>query len=564
MKVPLNRRESYQSLLLIRSEEEHPRRDISGGVAPPFSNDDGIEEKYTPPSDSSPFEVRKSENPFAGKQYGRPPREGVEYKRIEPPGLVKTKAERPWGLKLEDPREKDVARDSPVSLESAMSRGTKNIVRTKTKASSSGSSNSSTRTAASSGGAAKLTHLTSDGEAHMVDVGAKESTRRVAIAFGTVRFSNPESHRLITENANKKGDVLGVARIAGIMAAKRTSDIIPLCHPLGLTKVEVEVKLQNLDERRHMLWRQSSLGVVTIQALAECTGQTGVEMEALTAVSGAALTVYDMCKAVDKEMVMTNVKVVYKSGGMSGIFGVREWVNWVGERFLRERGLEVPGKEMGAKAETSMDGEKAKQGIPKVVMEKTKTEPVLQQSAGTVVRHATSSVVDRAMGQGRSARTGRKEDYTFLRTSASSSPTESVSRSIPASGTHEAPTRSPDPNAATPKARSCRTCGATGFLGKKSLDAHFREEHFTPPTESDQSEKTFGKPRTCEDCEQVLPSRSALMKHRVAEHGWAVLGKDIKRQRGDVKYDRILFRAPQPLMAESGGEGSSGRAIAAI
>ncbi|KAI7108119.1 molybdenum cofactor biosynthesis prote [Hortaea werneckii] len=187
----------------------------------------------------------------------------------------------------------------------------------------------------------KLTHLTSSGDAHMVDVGGKAATRRVAIAFGYVRFSNPEPFRLVSENSNKKGDVLGVARIAGIMAAKRTSDLIPLCHPLPITKVEVDVQIRDPNSFS-TLWKDNEHGIATIQAQVECFGPTGVEMEALTAVAAASLTVYDMCKAVDHLMRIETSRVVYKSGGKNGVDFLGQWARLMGEDFFKQRALELP------------------------------------------------------------------------------------------------------------------------------------------------------------------------------------------------------------------------------
>ncbi|KAI6866962.1 molybdenum cofactor biosynthesis prote [Hortaea werneckii] len=187
----------------------------------------------------------------------------------------------------------------------------------------------------------KLSHLTSSGDAHMVDVGGKAATRRVAIAFGYVRFSNPEPFRLVSENSNKKGDVLGVARIAGIMAAKRTSDLIPLCHPLPITKVEVDVQIRE-PSTSSTLWKDNEHGIATIQAQVECFGPTGVEMEALTAVATASLTVYDMCKAVDHLMRIETSRVVYKSGGKNGVDYVGQWARLMGEDFFKQRALELP------------------------------------------------------------------------------------------------------------------------------------------------------------------------------------------------------------------------------
>ncbi|MFG0788561.1 MULTISPECIES: cyclic pyranopterin monophosphate synthase MoaC [Delftia] len=149
-----------------------------------------------------------------------------------------------------------------------------------------------------------LTHFDAQGQAHMVDVGAKPATHRIAVAEGRITMQ-PETLAIIQSGTAKKGDVLGIARIAGIMAAKKTSDLIPLCHPLALTRVAVEFEL---------LPETSS---VRCLATVETIGPTGVEMEALTAVQVALLTVYDMCKAVDKSMVMEEVRVVEKRGGKS-------------------------------------------------------------------------------------------------------------------------------------------------------------------------------------------------------------------------------------------------------
>ena len=150
-----------------------------------------------------------------------------------------------------------------------------------------------------------LTHFDAQGDAHMVDVSEKAVTSRVAIAEGHIRMAR-ETFDIISEGRAKKGDVLGVARLAGIMGAKKTSDLIPLCHPLPVTKVAVDLILD------------PELPGVQITATVKTTGQTGVEMEALTAVSIAALTVYDMTKAVDKAMQIGDVRVVLKDGGKSG------------------------------------------------------------------------------------------------------------------------------------------------------------------------------------------------------------------------------------------------------
>ncbi|WP_299671061.1 cyclic pyranopterin monophosphate synthase MoaC [uncultured Roseobacter sp.] len=152
-----------------------------------------------------------------------------------------------------------------------------------------------------------LTHFDAKGDAHMVDVGAKAVTDRIATARCQIKMQ-PETFRIIAEGSAKKGDVLGVARIAGIMAAKRTSDLIPLCHPLPITKVSVEFEAD------------ADLPGYHIEATVKTTGQTGVEMEALTAASVTALTVYDMTKAVDKSMQISELRVVLKDGGKSGRF----------------------------------------------------------------------------------------------------------------------------------------------------------------------------------------------------------------------------------------------------
>ena len=152
-----------------------------------------------------------------------------------------------------------------------------------------------------------LTHFDAAGKAHMVDVSDKAVTSRVAVAEGCVK-TLPETFALITEGRAKKGDVLGIARIAGIQAAKKTSDLIPLCHPLAITKVALD------------LTPDPSLAGVRITATVKTTGQTGVEMEALTAASVSALTVYDMLKAVQKDMEIGGIKVTLKDGGKSGRF----------------------------------------------------------------------------------------------------------------------------------------------------------------------------------------------------------------------------------------------------
>ncbi|MGH8781018.1 cyclic pyranopterin monophosphate synthase MoaC [Paraburkholderia sp.] len=154
----------------------------------------------------------------------------------------------------------------------------------------------------------ELTHFDAAGQAHMVDVGGKQETKRVAIARGSIRML-PDTFALIRDGHAKKGDVIGVARIAAIQGAKRTADLIPLCHPLALTRVAVDFTLDDTLPGVHC----------TVQV--EMFGRTGVEMEALTAVQVGLLTVYDMCKAVDRGMVITDVKMMEKHGGKSG-----DWV----------------------------------------------------------------------------------------------------------------------------------------------------------------------------------------------------------------------------------------------
>lgn len=154
-----------------------------------------------------------------------------------------------------------------------------------------------------------LTHFDAQGQAHMVDVGGKPATHRVAVAAGRITMQ-AATLALIESGHAKKGDVLGVARIAGIMAAKKTSDLIPLCHPLALSRVAIEFDLHAA--------MGANLPAVTCTATVETTGATGVEMEALTAVQVALLTVYDMCKAADRGMTITDVRLLEKHGGKSG------------------------------------------------------------------------------------------------------------------------------------------------------------------------------------------------------------------------------------------------------
>lgn len=151
----------------------------------------------------------------------------------------------------------------------------------------------------------KLTHFNAEGESHMVDIADKDITHRRAVARGQIRMQT-HTLQLITEGGHKKGDVLGVARIAGIMAAKKTAELIPLCHPLSLTHISIEFHINQQDS------------LVECVATAETDGKTGVEMEALTAVQLALLTIYDMCKAVDRGMSLSNIELMEKSGGKSG------------------------------------------------------------------------------------------------------------------------------------------------------------------------------------------------------------------------------------------------------
>lgn len=151
----------------------------------------------------------------------------------------------------------------------------------------------------------KLTHFNTAGEAHMVDVGAKTTTWRVAVARGRIAME-PNTLKLIRQGGHKKGDVLGIARIAGIMAAKRTSELIPLCHPIAITRINIDLMPDEVNS------------CVSCEASVETRAQTGVEMEALTAVQIALLTIYDMCKAVDRGMTLSDIQLVSKSGGKSG------------------------------------------------------------------------------------------------------------------------------------------------------------------------------------------------------------------------------------------------------
>jgi len=152
-----------------------------------------------------------------------------------------------------------------------------------------------------------LTHINEQGRAKMVDVSSKEETLREAVAYGCV-YMKRETLQRIKEGTIKKGDVLSVAQVAGIMASKKTSDIIPMCHPIMISGCDINFNF-NFDENK-----------VEITSTVKTTGQTGVEMEALTAVAAAGLTIYDMCKAIDREMIVSNIMLMKKSGGKSGTF----------------------------------------------------------------------------------------------------------------------------------------------------------------------------------------------------------------------------------------------------
>ncbi len=160
-----------------------------------------------------------------------------------------------------------------------------------------------------------LTHFDAQGQAHMVDVAAKAATHRIAVAQGRITML-PATFALIEAGTAKKGDVLGIARIAGIQGAKKTSDLIPLCHPLALTRVAIDFIADEVINTPANIENRAIICTATV----ETVGQTGVEMEALTAVQVALLTIYDMCKAVDRGMTMTDVRVLEKHGGKSGSY----------------------------------------------------------------------------------------------------------------------------------------------------------------------------------------------------------------------------------------------------
>lgn len=159
----------------------------------------------------------------------------------------------------------------------------------------------------------EFTHFNSEGRAKMVDVSEKAPTLRTAVAAGTVRLNN-ETFKLVTEGKMKKGDVFAVAQVAGIMGAKKNSELIPMCHPLGITGVDISFTTD------------AGTSSVEITATVRCKGETGVEMEAMTAVSVAALTIYDMCKAVQKDITIENIRLLSKSGGKSGEYQRKKYI----------------------------------------------------------------------------------------------------------------------------------------------------------------------------------------------------------------------------------------------
>lgn len=163
----------------------------------------------------------------------------------------------------------------------------------------------------------ELTHFNKEGRAHMVDVGEKAETDRTARALARV-YMAPQTMDKIKEGRIGKGDVLAVAQVAAVMAAKKNSDLIPMCHPLLISSVDIYFEIGDAEEKD-----ESHSAVLTIKSEVKCHGQTGVEMEALTAVSVASLTVYDMCKAVQRDMIISDIHLIYKDGGKSGVFEVK-------------------------------------------------------------------------------------------------------------------------------------------------------------------------------------------------------------------------------------------------
>lgn len=290
-------------------------------------------------------------NPFLASAPGlSSPNQALEAQT--PQNSAETGSVRPWGLAEVDRPE------VPATEQEAAPRATQRPRKPlqKNKVATEGKQNSASPSATDIA-SRKLSHVKSTGEAHMVDIGGKQATKRVAISSAYVRFSNPEPYRLIVDNENKKGDVLGTARIAGIMAAKRTSDIVPLCHPIQISRVDVVVSLRGPSRTNSNFPFTSppENGGVSITARVDTEGSTGVEMEALTAVSGAALTVYDMCKAVDKSAQIGGIRLIYKSGGKSGLYCSKRWAKLRNATWFSNEGLEVP---VGFKlrGEFSIDG----------------------------------------------------------------------------------------------------------------------------------------------------------------------------------------------------------------
>ncbi|KAH9836011.1 Molybdenum cofactor biosynthesis protein 1 [Teratosphaeria destructans] len=291
---------------------------------------------------SSPAAVQHARNPFAAQ--------GVLYRSVLKPDADVTKEQKPWGLDNHKPDKVETAGAGATRprLMTPLDQKQQQVAvepESRAKHPSSHSGQPQTVSRRDNDEKPQLTHVSSSGEAQMVDVGAKTATKRVAIAFSSVHFSDLEAYNQICANGNKKGDVLGVARIAGIMAAKRTSDLVPLCHPIAISKVEVECELIPPSKKRRLHYERFQNGGVSVLAHVECIGPTGVEMEALTAAMTVSLTVYDMCKAVDKSMRILQNRLVYKSGGRSGAFMDERWAHLIGGKntsFFQERGMEPP------------------------------------------------------------------------------------------------------------------------------------------------------------------------------------------------------------------------------
>ncbi|KAF2767363.1 molybdenum cofactor biosynthesis prote [Teratosphaeria nubilosa] len=292
----------------------------------------------------SPAAAPHAPNPFAA--------EGVLYRSVFKPNADVEKEQKPWGLDKTKPdtietpvghRATQTELITPLDQRQQQHQAAVES-KSRVKCPSRQSGQPQTVSGRDNNGKSQLTHVSSSGEAHIVDIGSKTATKRVAIAYSSVRFSDLEPYNQICANDNKKGDVLAVAHIAGIMAAKRTSDLVPLCHPLAISKVEVECKLIPPNKTRRLGSRMPQ-GGVSVLAHVECIGPTGVEMEALTAAMTASLTVYDMCKAVDKDMRILQTCLVYKSGGRSGTFTDLAWLRLIGginTTYFQERGLHRP------------------------------------------------------------------------------------------------------------------------------------------------------------------------------------------------------------------------------